>query len=80
MSLDDTNARKEWNWQHKYDLDTMTRDMIINLSKKIPPQVEIKGIKGNCYNISRAIATMHRLDLEKVATQQSTKGRNIELL
>lgn len=33
-SLDDTCARKEWDWKPEYDLDTMTRDMIKNLRIK----------------------------------------------
>ena len=34
MSLDDTGARKEWGWKPKYDLPSMTRDMIEKLSKR----------------------------------------------
>jgi len=34
MSLDDTAARKEWGWKPKYDLPSMTRDMIEKLSKR----------------------------------------------
>ncbi len=33
-SIDDHNAREQWGWKHEYDLDAMTRDMIINISKK----------------------------------------------
>lgn len=32
-SIDDSQARKDWNWLPKYDLDAMTQDMIKNLSK-----------------------------------------------
>ncbi len=32
--LDDTCARREWNWRPEYDLDTMTRDMLFHLKKK----------------------------------------------
>jgi nucleoside-diphosphate-sugar epimerase len=32
-SLDDSAARKEWGWNPKYDLDTMSADMITNLKK-----------------------------------------------
>lgn len=32
--LDDTCARMEWGWNHQYDLDSMTRDMIDKLSKR----------------------------------------------
>lgn len=31
MSIDDTDARKDWNWQPKYDIATLTQDMIKNL-------------------------------------------------
>lgn len=34
-SIDDECARREWNWQPDYDLDTMTRDMLAKLSSKI---------------------------------------------
>ncbi len=33
-SIDDDMAFKDWNWHHKYDLDAMVQDMLINLSKK----------------------------------------------
>ncbi|MCC7430057.1 NAD-dependent epimerase/dehydratase family protein [bacterium] len=32
QSIDDSVARKEWNWRHKYDLDGMTRGMLKNLN------------------------------------------------
>lgn len=31
-SIDDTNARKDWNWHPKFDLKTMTDDMLTHLS------------------------------------------------
>lgn len=34
-SLDDTDARKEWGWSPKYDLDSMTRDMLSKLKVKL---------------------------------------------
>ncbi|OLS03898.1 L-threonine 3-dehydrogenase [Tissierella creatinophila] len=34
-SLDDTAAREEWGWNPKYDLDTMTHDMISKLKIKL---------------------------------------------
>jgi len=34
MSIDDTEARKDWGWQPKYNLAAMTKDMIEKLSKK----------------------------------------------
>lgn len=33
-SIDDAYARDDWGWRPKYDLATITRDMIDNLSKK----------------------------------------------
>ncbi|MDN4164679.1 L-threonine 3-dehydrogenase [Cytophagales bacterium LB-30] len=33
MSIDDSQARADWGWQHQYDLDAMTHDMIHNLEK-----------------------------------------------
>lgn len=34
-SLDDSCARIEWDWKPEFDLDGMTRDMIVNLRKKL---------------------------------------------
>ena len=34
-SLDDTCAREECGWKPEYDLDAMTRDMLLNLEKKL---------------------------------------------
>lgn len=31
QSIDDSEARKDWNWQHKFDLKSMTTDIIKNL-------------------------------------------------
>jgi len=32
QSIDDTVARKDWGWNHEYDLERMTEDMLKNLS------------------------------------------------
>ncbi|UMB60775.1 NAD-dependent epimerase/dehydratase family protein [Lutibacter sp. A80] len=34
MSIDDSYARKDWNWKPKFDIDAMTRDMVKNLKIK----------------------------------------------
>lgn len=34
-SLDDTAAREEWGWNPKYDLDSMTKDMLDKLKTKL---------------------------------------------
>lgn len=34
-ALDDSAARKEWNWNPKYDLDAMTKDMLEKLKIKL---------------------------------------------
>ena len=31
-SIDDSSAREDWNWNHKFDLESMTKDMIDHLS------------------------------------------------
>jgi nucleoside-diphosphate-sugar epimerase len=31
-SIDDSKAREDWNWHHKFDLESMTVDMLKNLS------------------------------------------------
>lgn len=33
-SIDDSEARKDWNWNHKYDLDSITSEMLTNLKQK----------------------------------------------
>jgi len=33
-SIDDTEARNDWNWKEKFDINEMTKDMILHLSKK----------------------------------------------
>jgi len=33
-SIDDSVARKDWNWSHRFDLDTMTEVMLSELRKK----------------------------------------------
>lgn len=33
-SIDDTSAREDWNWKHQFDLDSITKDMLKNLSNK----------------------------------------------
>ncbi len=32
QSIDDSIARKDWGWNHEYNLETMTRDMLLNLN------------------------------------------------
>ena len=31
QSIDDSQARKDWNWQHKFNLKSMTEDILKNL-------------------------------------------------
>ncbi|MGY0391015.1 NAD-dependent epimerase/dehydratase family protein [Bizionia sp. KMM 8389] len=33
-SIDDTNAREDWGWQHTFSLDDITEEMLENLSEK----------------------------------------------
>jgi len=33
QSINDSEARQDWGWKHKYTLDTMTTDMLLNLKK-----------------------------------------------
>ena len=33
-SIDDSVARKDWGWQHDYDMEKMTTVMLENLAKK----------------------------------------------
>ncbi|KAF1325192.1 L-threonine 3-dehydrogenase, partial [Globisporangium splendens] len=34
-SIDDSIARRDWNWQHDYDLDAMVEDMLVKLDAKL---------------------------------------------
>ncbi len=34
-SIDDSEARQDWNWQHEYDLSKMVEDMLKNLKVKL---------------------------------------------
>jgi len=46
-SLDDSLARKDWNWKPDFDLDSMTRDMLIRLKAKLQstdPNLKLKQI------------------------------------
>ena len=33
-SIDDSQARKDWGWQHEYNLDAISKEMLVNLSRK----------------------------------------------
>ncbi len=35
MSIDDSDARKDWNWKPKYDITSLTEDMIKNLKPAV---------------------------------------------
>lgn len=35
-SIDDSNARNDWGWQHEYELSETTRDMLLHLAKVYP--------------------------------------------
>ena len=32
-SIDDKQAREDWNWHHEFDLESMTVEMLKNLKK-----------------------------------------------
>ncbi|MBL7832271.1 MAG: NAD-dependent epimerase, partial [Saprospiraceae bacterium] len=32
-SIDDSQAREDWGWKHKFDLDLMTTDMLLHLKQ-----------------------------------------------
>ena len=34
-SIDDSTARNDWGWQHSFDIEKMTTDIIINLKKQL---------------------------------------------
>ncbi|MDB2317381.1 NAD-dependent epimerase/dehydratase family protein [Flavobacteriales bacterium] len=33
-SIDDSEAQKDWGWKHHFDLDALTKDMLLNLKNK----------------------------------------------
>ena len=33
-SIDDSHARQDWGWQHRFDLDAISKEMLIELKKK----------------------------------------------
>jgi nucleoside-diphosphate-sugar epimerase len=35
QSIDDTEARTDWGWEHKYDLDRLVEVMLVNLEQKL---------------------------------------------
>lgn len=37
MSVDDKEARRDWGWSHRYDLEKMTKDMILKLGGRLGP-------------------------------------------
>ena len=41
MSIDDSVARDHWGWEQEYDLDRMTEDMVLNVRKLYPAQVDM---------------------------------------
>ncbi|WP_291721170.1 NAD-dependent epimerase/dehydratase family protein [Bernardetia sp.] len=37
-TVDDSVARKDWNWQHQYDMESTTKDMLLHLKNKLTLQ------------------------------------------
>jgi threonine 3-dehydrogenase len=37
-SIDDSHARRDWGWQHSFDLDAMAADMLTNLRPRLQPK------------------------------------------
>jgi nucleoside-diphosphate-sugar epimerase len=42
MSIDDSEARRDWGWKHDYDLQRMVADMLAKLSPRLT--AEGKGV------------------------------------
>lgn len=38
-SIDDTEARKDWNWQPEFDLPAMVADMLVHIRQKYPSKI-----------------------------------------
>ena len=39
QSIDDSRARADWKWRHRFDLDQMTEDMLAAMLLKYKPEV-----------------------------------------
>lgn len=39
--LDDTRAREDWGWKEDYDLDAMTKDMLVSLERRLSRPVRL---------------------------------------
>lgn len=39
QSIDDSRARADWNWRHRFDIDQMTEDMLAAMLLKYKPEV-----------------------------------------
>ncbi|MDV3277733.1 MAG: NAD-dependent epimerase/dehydratase family protein [Nitrososphaerales archaeon] len=37
MSIDDKEARRDWGWSHRYDLERMAKDMVEKLGERVGP-------------------------------------------
>jgi nucleoside-diphosphate-sugar epimerase len=45
-SINDSIARKEWDWRHAYDLSKMTRNMLKQLSMQKVKEIEMETSKN----------------------------------
>ena len=40
-SIDDSSARKEWGWQPKHDLKSMTTEMLKEIATKLQGEIKV---------------------------------------
>ena len=40
-SMDDSSARKEWGWQPKHDLKSMTTEMLKEIATKLQGEIKV---------------------------------------
>lgn len=45
-SIDDSEARRDWNWQPEYDLSAMTHDMLVNVARRLGHRTLEKRLLG----------------------------------
>lgn len=38
QSIDDSRAREDWHWRHRFNLDEMTEDMLAAMLRKYQPE------------------------------------------
>ena len=70
-SLDDSCAKKEWGWKPKYNLESMTKDMLEKLSEKLG--IELPNAKPAAVKVSTAKAPAAKKPAKSAKPTKTTK-------